>query len=486
MQESNSFAPALATFDDFQIRYGQQLVEAFQNTNSEIAGLLDGCTEQDWKPVPLMSAHAISGGALSRACFERIAGELVDAVRAQQLDALLVALHGAMSTERFVSGDAEIARRLRTAIGQRIPIVVTHDFHANVQPLLLESVDGVTGYRTYPHVDQNETGKRACRLLARVFDGQSTVRWRLPLPTLLSPQSSSTFEEPLGPVMAALERSFPEEQGSYASIFCVQPWLDFTPVYGTVVVTECEPQESTARLMIELARRLWNIRREFKTDWIQPDDLMGRVRAEANRPVLVCEGHDSPTGGAAGDHTGLLSLLLPHAAALKCCLFLIDSAFVRQARSLGAGAVIEADLGAKVDSRYSRPVRIRATIERLSDGDFVCKGPAFHGRTLSMGETAVLAIKGMRIVVGSKPVMMIDPELYRSQGVEPAGQDVVGIKSPLLFRPAYEPISKTILYLDMAGPCQGRLEAVPYRRINRPIFPLDDFEWSPAAPERAG
>jgi microcystin degradation protein MlrC len=81
--------------------------------------------------------------------------------------------------------------------------------------------------------------------------------------------------------------------------------------------------------------------------------------------------------------------------------------------------------------------------------------------------------------------MMIDPELYRSQGVEPAEQDVVGIKSPLLFRPAYEPISKTILYLDMAGPCQGRLEAVPYRRINRPIFPLDDFAWSPAGPERA-
>src|SRR6202035_764666 len=112
---------------------------------------------------------------------------------------------------------------------------VTHDFHANVQPLLLESVDGVTGYRTYPHVDQNETGKRACRLLARVLEGNGTVRWRLPLPMLLSPQSSSTFEEPLGPVMAALERSFSEGQGSYASIFCVQPWLDFTPVYGTVV-----------------------------------------------------------------------------------------------------------------------------------------------------------------------------------------------------------------------------------------------------------
>jgi microcystin degradation protein MlrC len=80
--------------------------------------------------------------------------------------------------------------------------------------------------------------------------------------------------------------------------------------------------------------------------------------------------------------------------------------------------------------------------------------------------------------------MMIDPELYRSQGIEPAEQDVVGIKSALLFRPAYDSVTRTVLHLDARGPCRGRLEAVEFERINRPIFPVDDFEWHAAEPMR--
>jgi microcystin degradation protein MlrC len=36
-----------------------------------------------------------------------------------------------------------------------------------------------------------------------------------------------------------------------------------------------------------------------------------------------------------------------------------------------------------------------------------------------MGKTAVIAIGKLRIVVATNPVMMIDPELYRSQGIDP-------------------------------------------------------------------
>jgi microcystin degradation protein MlrC len=160
-----------------------------------------------------------------------------------------------------------------------------------------------------------------------------------------------------------------------------------------------------------------------------------------------------------------------------------------RATQVGVGASIEGPIGASIDARFSRPVHIRATVEHLSDGQFTAKGPAFHGRSFTMGKTAVLAIGNLRIVAATKPVMMIDPELYRSQGVEPGLQDVVGIKSALLFRPAYEAVSRTVLHLDAPGPCRGHLEVVAFERINRPIFPVDDFDWAPREPmkiRRAG
>jgi microcystin degradation protein MlrC len=485
MQESNSFAPRRAEIPDFDIRRGSELPEFFADTNAEVAGFLDGCKEEGWDQVPLMSANAISGGPLAKNCFEQICAQLISSIEAQPMDGLLLALHGAMSVEHFPSGDAEIVRRVRQALPANCPVVVSHDFHANLAPSFLANVNGLSAYRTYPHVDQRETGQRACTMLARSLAGETAHHWRLPIPLLLSPETSTTFQEPLRPVMERLTSDFLESAGDYASLFCVQPWLDFSPVSSNLVLSQFGgPKRDTAARMRELAASVWATRRQFQIEWVSPDDLVNRIQATGLRPVLVSEAPDSPTGGASGDHTGLLSCLLPFADRLKSCIYLVDPEFALRARAAGHGAQIEGFVGATIDSRFSQPVSIRGRVEHLSEGIFHAKGPAFHGRQFSMGATAVVAIGRLRIVVASKPVMMIDPELYRSQDVEPADQDVIGIKSALLFRPAYESVSRTVLHLDMPGPCRGRLEKVDFRKINRPIYPVDDFEWTPPEPDR--
>jgi microcystin degradation protein MlrC len=72
MQESNSFAPRLALREDFDVRVGDELLSFFSGTNSETAGFLDECKERGWQAVPLVAANAISGGPLSRECFDGI------------------------------------------------------------------------------------------------------------------------------------------------------------------------------------------------------------------------------------------------------------------------------------------------------------------------------------------------------------------------------------------------------------------------------
>src|SRR5438128_1949121 len=99
MQESNTFAPRAAVLEDFEIRSGAALVDFFRNTNSEVAGFLDGCQERGWEAVPLLSANAISGGVVTHHCFESIAARILKSVRNTRMDGFLIALHGAMSTE---------------------------------------------------------------------------------------------------------------------------------------------------------------------------------------------------------------------------------------------------------------------------------------------------------------------------------------------------------------------------------------------------
>jgi len=51
--------------------------------------------------------------------------------------------------ESYADADTEILRRLRQAFGPKFPIVVTHDFHANV------SEDYCQAFNRSPHVLEN-------------------------------------------------------------------------------------------------------------------------------------------------------------------------------------------------------------------------------------------------------------------------------------------------------------------------------------------
>jgi MlrC C-terminus len=52
--------------------------------------------------------------------------------------------------------------------------------------------------------------------------------------------------------------------------------------------------------------------------------------------------------------------------------------------------------------------------------------------------------------------MTVDPELFRSHGVEPLYCKIVVVKSPNGFRAAHEPIAKRIILVDTPGVSTAR------------------------------
>jgi microcystin degradation protein MlrC len=56
---------------------------------------------------------------------------------------------------------------------------------------------------------------------------------------------------------------------------------------------------------------------------------------------------------------------------------------------------------------------------------------------------------------------------------------LVLLKTPLGLRMEYEPMAKAILVVNSPGCCSPDLPSLPFRRITRPMFPFDEFEFSP-------
>src|SRR5262245_37548646 len=138
MQESNSFAPRPCTLETFAaagLTRGPAVLAWLQGTNTETGGFLRVIRQHGAEAVPLLSAHAISAGPLTREAY----GTLLDELRARlnaagPVDGVLLALHGAMLADGDDDPDGTTLRSLRDAAGQggAVPVVATLDLHAHV------------------------------------------------------------------------------------------------------------------------------------------------------------------------------------------------------------------------------------------------------------------------------------------------------------------------------------------------------------------
>ena len=90
------------------------------------------------------------------------------------------------------------------------------------------------------------------------------------------------------------------------------------------------------------------------------------------------------------------------------------------------------------------------------------------------GSTPWLRHSGrLTILLTSRKTPPFDLGQWRSQGLEPKGFSVIGVKAAVAHRRAYDPIAATSFTVRTPGPCTSDPTALPYQRLRRPIFPLD-------------
>src|SRR5438552_2591024 len=171
--ETNTFAPSQADYAAFEagggwpgVQYGAPLFAAVEGANIPAAGAITALRALAHTPVATAWAAASPSAQVTSEAFERIAGEMVARLKAAlPVDGVYLDLHGAMVVDTFDDGEGELLRRVREAVGPRVPVVASLDLHANVTLAMVQHADALVAYRTYPHVDMAETGMRAVGLL---------------------------------------------------------------------------------------------------------------------------------------------------------------------------------------------------------------------------------------------------------------------------------------------------------------------------------
>jgi len=257
------------------------------------------------------------------------------------------------------------------------------------------------------------------------------------------------------------------------SVFAGFPHADIPDAgLGIYVVTDGD-HALAERLADQLAGVAWEHRDEFIHRGLPVPEAVRRALRAEGRPIVLADMADNTGGGAAGDGTEILRELLRVGArsAVVACLW--DPAAVRECARAGVGQSVTLDVGGKVDDRHGAPLRVTGLVRTLSDGRFVHKGPMARGLPGRLGTTAVLDVTDVKIILISHRWQTLDPEMIRFVGLDPLDHHILVVKSTIHYRAAFEPIAREIIEVDAPGLSSSNLERFDFKRIRRPIFPLD-------------
>jgi microcystin degradation protein MlrC len=483
--ETNTFAPEPTRLADFGARGGGGIpagAAALERVEpaSSFRGFCAAAAAAGHELVPVLHAFAPPGGTIERKAFDAICDRIVDGVtRARPLDAVFVELHGAMVADGVPDADAEVLRRVRSAVGP-IPVVAALDSHANVGPGLVAAADALAAYRTYPHVDMARTGARVHALLEPLLRGGAPwERAHLDIPFLMPLCRQSTLAQPCDSLYAALEVLERETAGATLSFVTGFPLAD---------VPQCRPslfgygpdEPRLRKALAELRARVLAQEPAFAAGIPGVDEAVALALREPRGPVVLADVQDNAGGGASSDTVWAIEALLRAGATDALVGLLFDPEAAAAAHAAGVGATLELALGGKRMPGH-RPLHGRFVVEALRTERVLLRGPMMAGTHMDLGPMALLRVGGVRIVVCSRRAQCLDREYFRAFGLEPERHRLIVVKSTNHYRADFTPVAARIIEFAAPGACAMDPSQLAFRRLapgtrTRPGHPSSAFK----------
>lgn len=469
--ESNDFCPNLTTKDMFEFYKGEEIF-----TQLPVEDILE---EAGIEAIPSIYAVAQSYGIVEKDTFYYYENQILDVVRANpDVDGIWMFCHGAMNVEGIGSGELRLAADLREIVGDSCVISFGMDLHGNIEAELADHVNIIRCYHTAPHTDQEDTYRRTMKALVHYLKHGYQIKSQLrKIPMIFPGEMAATTVDPFKGIISRLK--FIEDHDPKvlcASTFIGFAWTDAPRTSSTVVVVPSTPHFTNycARLADELAEFVFSKRKEFDFEELAlpPKETVQTSLYDLAPPVCVTDMGDNPTAGTTGGSNVLLKAYLDQADESKKVLIvgIYDEDAFSMCLDQKIGDTFNLMIGMDIDE-VTRPVNVIATYKGHHD---------IYGYTIE-SSPPIKRCEGVTIGIGSIDVVITDKAYaftqeinFESCELDPRDYDVFVTKFGYIF-PELRKMGNSFIMSNTPGESDQNIATFDYKKIKRPIYPLDEI-----------
>jgi microcystin degradation protein MlrC len=475
--ETVTFWPGTTNLEDFERKalHGADVIGKRRGTNTSVGGFIDICEREGVELFPVCDA---SGGATATVS-DRVYDFYVDEMKrefakgANELDGILLGLHGAMVTQSLQDTETHMIREIRGVVGYNMPIMVALDLHGNLDPAILKEATAVFGFQSSPHVDAGETGRRAAKAILATLRGKIKPVTAIAKPGLVVPSVfSATGTSPAKDIISRLREWERHSRVVDLSVFFGFSWSDVHQLgMSAVAVTDDDPglAQEIANDLAELAwKNREGLTRGKHLYSVRDGVALAIERAEhASKPIIILDHADRTN-----DTTFVLRELLEQKVRNAALPLFKDPKAAKACSEADVGSMVEVSVGAGTGWRDGGPVKVRGKILWVGEGKYVGTGPMRKGLHTDLGPTVIMKIDGVWLQLTTFGSSLIDEDPIIQFGYKPSDFDIIVTKSKTHFRAVYEKIGEEIIIVDAPGQCPADLSVFEYKNVPPGVYPI--------------
>jgi len=459
--ECSTYSRIRARDEDFTILRGPQLAQ-----DARFAFL----KAYPYPFLPTIVATAVPGGPVAADTYQRIKTEFLKRVQdLLPLDGLFLPMHGAMFVEGMQDAEGDWYSAVRQMVGPKCLLSASYDLHGNISQRVIDNLDMLSAFRTAPHIDREETMRRACGMLIHCLDNgiEPTLIWA-PIPVLMPGERTSTEWDPGKRLWAQLPSLNAQPGVLDVSLLVGYVWADEPRSTASAVLTGTTPA-TLKTIALSLAQQYWDARKDFqfgtKTGSIA-ECVRWSIEAPT-QPAILADSGDNPTGGGTGDRAEVLEELLRQKATNVVFAGIADRPATEACYHAGVGATLPLSIGATLDPLGSRPVQTTVKVLFLSQ----------TGQPLE--RQAVVEVAGIKVVLTARRRPFHDIADFTSLDLQPKTFKIIVVKSGYL-SPELSPLANPSLMALSDGAINQDLEHLPKNRLRKPSYPfVPDLQFTP-------
>jgi len=474
--ETNTFAPMPTGLSSFKER-GYYKAGQHPDHMSFFAGPLWAARlrgkAQGWTLLEGVVAAAQPSGITTRAAYEALRDELLaDLKAALPVDMVLLGLHGAMVADGYDDCEGDLLQRVRAIVGPKVVVGAELDPHNHLSAAMVEHADVLVAFKEYPHTDILERALELVDLCQAKAEGRMQ-----PVASVVDTGGLVVMHTSREPARGFVDRLMALEGHDGILSISVShgfPWGD-VPDMGTKVLVysdaKADPGAAKGKALArQLADELTALRHALEVPMPGIDEALDQALAFDGGPVVLADGADNPGGGAPGDSTFILQRLLERGIRNACIGPLWDPVATRIAFDAGVGATLGLRIGGKIGPLSGTPLDLRITVKALQP-ELMMTG--LSNTPTAMGDSALVDCNGVEILLCSLRNQAMGSDLFTKIGVDLAAKKLIVVKSSQHFYASFSKVAKKVIYVAAPGAVTVDLKTLPYKKIQRPKWPID-------------